>query len=182
MIKGIHVLLFFLGFLAFISCAELFNKECRVTGAYKEYEFTQGYEEVAGFAILNSNLYELDTCSQYTTRNGCGIIIKTIDFFNELVADSEISIQVSDSSLLDFDDRILVGFKTETDWGTRVYDSVFIGYNSVKKELFIRCQYELSHQCAGSEIDNLFLQKLISIPKISEVNSVVFSIENVNPL
>ena len=167
----------------FVSCWDTFQEACNVTGKYKDYTCEEGFQlEEDVIAIFNLSL-NFDSCQYSINSKGCGVVINNLESFFKFTDTTDYYLyNESDSLFWDFNTRTILGIEDVTGKGRHVYSSVFVCKNIEEKEVFVRCQYELSDQCAGSEISNLKIAYLLSIPKISADYNIIFSVENVNPL
>ena len=183
LLGGLKIGLFILSSLSMISCSEIFNRDCRVTGDYKKYDCSAGYENIVDFRDVEVDCINNDSCGLLIENKGTAVIINDIESYNKCQDTSYYnSIYQPDSSFWDFNSHTLVGFCVNTDEGIKVYSKVFVCINKEKKEILIRCQYEISDQCAGSQISHRRVSYWISLPKVSAEYTYSFSIVNVNPL
>lgn len=166
-----------------LSCSKITRKECQVTDNYKIINCPNSFENIND--IITSIRYNLtlDTCIYHFNSSGCGAIINSIDDFNLAFKPYPTNPKIADdSSFWDFNTRTIIAFSSTTDQGDKVYSIAYVCKNTETKEIAVKCQYEVNNQCAGSEITNLELSYLISIPKVDSNYTFSFSVENSNPL
>ncbi|MFA6403135.1 MAG: hypothetical protein WCX31_16155 [Salinivirgaceae bacterium] len=167
--------------LLLISCNEITREECNVNDDYKYFTCPTGYETLNDIDVQKAFWINIDSC-EYSFDQGCGLkILDTTSYFQKIDTNSYNYYNPTDD-FWDFESNMVVGLAFRTDYGLNSYSSIFLCVNNQTKEILIRCQYEVSDQCAGSEIYSLSIAYWISIKKQYKDYKLIFSIENSNPL
>jgi hypothetical protein len=157
------------------------RKECNINDDYKYYTCSDGFEILQDCSTKKVAWITLDTC-EYAIANGCAVKVYDTTSYFQKVEPGLYHYYDSTDCFWDFESYFVVGLSFKTDYGLKSYSSIFVCVNNQTKEILIRCQYEVSDQCAGSEIEALPISYWISIKKRYQDYELIFSIVNSNPI